>query len=274
MSQSITEVIAAAVEAVRKKTDIVPEAAMVLGSGLGSLADEVENPVEIPFGEIPGFAASTVHGHAGALVLGTLEGRKVGILRGRVHFYEGHSMQQIILPIRVLHALGAGTLIVTNACGGISPTLRVGDLMLITDHINLMGTNPLIGPNDDKLGPRFPPMSQAYTKDLQELARRVASQVGFSLAEGVYCALTGPSYETPAEIKMLGRIGADAVGMSTVPEVIAAVHCGMRVLGISCVTNILHQGPSKDTHEDVLKAASDAHPRFIGLVRGVVRELK
>lgn len=274
MSQAISEVIAGAVAAVRRKTSLVPEVAMVLGSGLGSLADEVQDAVEIPFKDIPGFAASTVHGHVGALVLGYLEGRPVGVLKGRVHYYEGHSMAQIVLPVRVLHALGAHTLVVTNACGGISPDLSVGDLMLISDHLNLMGNNPLIGPNDDTLGPRFPAMSQAYNGQLRELAKSVAGKLGFELAEGVYCGLTGPSYETPAEINMLHRLGGDAVGMSTVPETIAAVHCGMRVLGISCVTNVLHQGPSKDTHEDVLKAASNAKPRFIGLVRGVVREMK
>lgn len=274
MSETISSVIASAVAAIRQKTDIVPEVAMVLGSGLGSLADEVENAVEIPFKDIPGFASSTVHGHVGALVLGYLEGRPVGILRGRVHYYEGHSMASIVLPVRVLHGLGAKTLVVTNASGGINDAFHVGDLMLITDHLNLMGNNPLIGANDDQLGPRFPPMSQAYTVELQELARKVAGSVGFRLQEGVYAGLTGPSYETPAEIRMLKTIGADAVGMSTVPETIAAVHCGMRVLGISCITNVLHQGPSQDTHESVLKAASDAHPRFVGLVRGVVREME
>lgn len=271
---SITDTIEAAVKAVRKKTDIVPEVAMVLGSGLGSLADEVTNAVEVPFSEIPGFAVSTVHGHVGALVLGYLEGRPVAVLRGRVHFYEGYPMERIVLPVRMMHALGAKTLVVTNASGGINPSFKVGDLMLMRDHINLMGTNPLIGPNDDKLGPRFPPMSGAYCQELQDLARSVAAKNNFTLAEGVYCALTGPSYETPAEIHMLSVLGADAVGMSTAPETIAAVHCGMRVLGISCITNVLHNGPSKDNHESVLKAAAEAHPRFVNLVRGVVREMK
>ena len=274
MSKStLSERLEEAVKAVRKHTDIVPEVAMVLGSGLGSLADEVENPVEIPYKDIPGFSVSTVHGHVGSLILGTLEGRYVAILKGRVHFYEGHAMADIVFPVRALHALGAQKLIVTNAAGGIREDLSVGDLVLLTDHINFMGTNPLIGPNDDKIGPRFPPMSRAYTPALRELAHAVAEEVGFKLAEGVYVAMSGPSYETPAEIRMLHSFGADVVGMSTVPETIAAVHCGMQVLGISCVTNVLHNGPSKDTHEDVLKAAAAAKPRFINLVRGVVRNL-
>lgn len=270
---SLSEMIADAVKAIRKYTDIVPEVAMVLGSGLGSLADQVENPVEVPYKDIPGFSVSTVHGHVGSMVLGTLEGRPVAILKGRVHYYEGHKMENIVFPIRVLHALGADTLVVTNAAGGIRDDLKVGDLMLITDHINFMGFNPLIGPNDEKIGPRFPPMSRAYTPELQVLARKVAEQVGFKLAEGVYVAMSGPSYETPAEIRMLKGFGADVVGMSTVPETIAAVHCGMKVVGISCVTNVLHHGPSNDTHEDVLRAAAEAKPRFINLVRGIVREL-
>ncbi len=274
MNQSIIESVSAAVAAVRAKTDIIPEIAMILGSGLGSLADEIENPISISFGDIPGFAASTVHGHVGELVIGDLEGHKVCIMRGRVHFYEGITMQQVVFPVRVMHALGAKTLIVTNACGGISPSLKVGDLMLIKDHINFMGTNPLIGPNCEELGPRFPAMSRAYGEELRQIAKGVADKLGFKLAEGVYWAMSGPSYETPAEIHMIGMLGGDAVGMSTVPEVIAASHCGMRILGISCVTNVLHQGPSNDTHEDVLHAADEARPRFINLVRGVVKELK
>jgi len=273
VSESLSECIDRAVQAIRQRTDLVPEVALVLGSGLGGLADEVEDAVVLPFSEIPGFVTSTVHGHVGSLVLGRLEGRPVGVLKGRVHYYEGHSMAQVVMPVRVLRALGARTLVVTNACGGISEHLKVGDLMLIQDHLNLMGDNPLRGPNDERLGPRFPPMSRAYAPDLLALARRVADGAGFRPAEGVYCALAGPSYETPAEIRMLGRMGADAVGMSTAPETIAAVHCGMRVLGVSCVTNILHQGPSQDTHEDVLRAAAEARPRFVALVRGVVREL-
>lgn len=273
MSEPLFATITRAAEAVRRITDLKPRVAMILGSGLGGLADEVEDAVAIPFAEIPGFSASTVHGHVGAMVLGHLEGVPVAVLRGRVHYYEGHSMTQLALPVRVMRALGAEALIVTNACGGITPNLKVGDLMLISDHINLMGDNPLRGPNDENLGPRFPVMSRAYDPAFQQAAREVADRAGFTLAEGVYCALAGPSYETPAEIRMLGRLGADAVGMSTAPETIAAVHVGMRVLGISCVTNVLYQGPSQDTHDDVLKAAADARPRFIALVRGVLKEM-
>ncbi len=273
MSESLSECIDRAVRAIRQRTDLVPEVALVLGSGLGGLADEVEDAVVLPFSEIPGFVTSTVHGHLGALVLGRLEGRPVGVLKGRVHYYEGHSMAQVVMPVRVLRALGARTLVVTNACGGISERLKVGDLMLIQAPLDLMGDNPLRGPNDERLGPRFPPMSRAYDPGLLALARKVADGVGFIPAEGVYCALAGPSYETPAEIRMLGRMGADAGGMSRAWESMAAVHCGMRVLGVSCVTNILHQGPSQDTHEDVLRAAAEARPRFVALVRGVVREL-
>lgn len=273
MSEPLFASITRAAEAIRRMADLQPRVAMILGSGLGSLADEVEGGIDIPFAEIPGFSTSTVHGHVGSMVLGHLEGVPVAVLRGRVHYYEGNSMSQIALPVRVMRALGAEMLVVTNACGGISPNLKVGDLMLISDHINLMGDNPLRGPNDEDLGPRFPVMSQAYDPRLQELARTVAGRAGFTLAEGVYCALAGPSYETPAEIRMLGRLGADAVGMSTAPETIAAVHAGMRVLGISCVTNVLYQGPSQDTHEDVLRAAAEAKPRFIALVRGVVKEI-
>lgn len=272
MSKSLSEMIEDAVKGIRKYTDIVPDIAMILGSGLGSLADQVEDPVEVPYKDIPGFSVSTVHGHVGSMVLGKLEGHNVAVLKGRVHYYEGHKMENIIFPVRVLHALGAGTLVVTNAAGGIREDLNVGDLMIITDHINFMGTNPLIGPNDEKIGPRFPPMSRAYTPELQALAHKVAEKAGFKLAEGVYVAMSGPSYETPAEIRMLKGFGADVVGMSTVPETIAAAHCGMKVLGISCVTNVLHKGPSTDTHENVLKAAADAKPRFINLVRGIVRE--
>ena len=274
MSQSIIECVSAAVAAVRAKTDIVPEIAMILGSGLGCLADEIKDPITIAFGDIPGFATSTVHGHAGELVIGTLEGHKVCIMRGRVHFYEGITIQQVVFPVRVMHALGAQTLVVTNACGGIRPDLSVGDLMLINDHINFMGRNPLIGPNCEELGPRFPAMSHAYDEELRQIAKKTASSLGFEVKEGVYWVMSGPSFETPAEVRMIGILGGDAVGMSTVPEVIAAVHCGMRVLGISCITNVLHQGPSNDTHEDVLKAAAEARPRFVSLVRGVVKELK
>ena len=273
MSQSLVECVSAAVAAVRAKTDLVPEIAMILGSGLGSIADEVENPVAVSYKDIPGFASSTVQGHVGELVIGKLEGHVVCIMRGRVHYYEGITMKQVTFPVRVMHALGAKTLFVTNAAGGVATRLSVGDLMVISDHINFMGTNPLIGPNEEELGPRFPAMAHAYDLDLRLKAKEVAAAQGINLQEGVYWANSGPSFETPAEVRMIGILGGDAVGMSTVPEVIVAKHAGMKVFGVSCITNVLHQGPSKDTHHEVLQAAASARPRFIRLIRGVVKAL-
>lgn len=266
-----------AVTAIRKKTSLVPKVALVLGSGFGDIANEVQNAVEIPFADIPGFPVSTVEGHAGHIVLGNLDGVPIAVLRGRVHYYEGYRMDQVILPIRVLHALGAQTAIFTNSSGGINPILKVGDLMMMNDHINFMGTNPLIGPNNEKIGPRFFPIAGAYTAELQESARRVAQANHINLTEGVYCAMTGPSYESPAEFKMLRLIGADAVGMSTVPEVIAANHCGMKILAISCVTDVPHYGPGpapQTSHEAVLKAAQEAVVNLTKIIRGVVIDLK
>lgn len=250
-----------------------PELGMILGSGLGDLANEVENAVRIPYGGIPHFPVSTVHGHSGTLVLGTLEGRNVMVYQGRVHFYEGPTMQEITFSVRLMKALGAETMLVTNAVGGISDFLIPGDLAIIRDHINLMGTNPLIGPNDEEVGPRFPPMVDAYDPNLRKFAHEVARQQGFEMREVVYLALTGPSYETKAEIKAFALLGADTVGMSTAPEVIVARHSGLRVLGISCVTNALHGGYEDAGHEAVVKQAKETGPRFIGLVRGIVRDL-
>lgn len=250
-----------------------PELGMILGSGLGDLANEVENAVRIPYGDIPHFPVSTVHGHSGTLVLGTLEGRNVMVYQGRVHFYEGYTMQEITFSVRLMKALGAETMLVTNAVGGISTFLVPGDLAIIRDHINLMGTNPLIGPNDEAVGPRFPPMVDAYDPNLRKFAHEVARQQGFEMREVVYLALTGPSYETKAEIAAFALLGADTVGMSTAPEVIVARHSGLRVLGISCVTNALHGGYEDAGHEAVVKQAKETGPRFIRLVRGIVRDL-
>ncbi|MEW6279548.1 MAG: purine-nucleoside phosphorylase [Candidatus Eremiobacterota bacterium] len=274
MADVYYEKIQEARDAIRRRVpDFTPDAGVILGSGLGRLAEEVEDSVRVPYAEIPNFPRSTVLGHHGELVLGRLEGVSVVVMRGRVHYYEGYTMREVTFPVRVIQALGAGCLVVTNASGGIRDDLRPGDLMLINDHINLTGSNPLLGPNDERLGPRFPPMAHAYDPELREVAHRVATGLGFRLKEGVYVGLAGPSFETPAEIRFFGMIGADAVGMSTVSEVIVARHGNMRVLGISCVTNVLHEGPSKDTHEDVLAAADRSGPRFISLVRGVIREL-
>ena len=248
------------------------EFGLILGSGLGELAERVENPTAIAFGEIPNFPTSTVQGHKGRLVIGTLKGKKVAVMQGRIHVYEGYPLNQTTLPVRVMKAMGAHTLVVTNSCGGIHPRFNPGDLMLINDHINLMGVNPLIGPNDDRLGVRFPPMAGAYSHEYRQLAHKVAREKGITLKEGIYCALTGPAYETPAEVRFLERSGADAVGMSTVPEVLVARHSELEVLGISCVTNVLHQEPSQDTHHEVLAAANEAGPRFQDLILGFIEE--
>lgn len=250
-----------------------PVAAIILGSGLGGLANRVTDAVRVPFAEIPGFPSATVAGHAGMLIAGRLAGRRVLALAGRFHMYEGHAAALAAFPTRVLHALGAQTLIVSNAAGGIRRSLNPGDLMLIRDHLNFMFRNPLLGPNDPG-EPRFPDMSAPYDGRLAELARDVARANGIALAEGVYCGLLGPTYETPAEVRMLAFMGADAVGMSTVPEVIVARALGMRVLGISCVTNMacgLTNQPI--THAEVIETTARAANRFERLVTGVVEKL-
>ncbi len=250
------------------------EFGLILGSGLGGLADLVEDPQSFEFHTIPNFPRSTVEGHKGRLVVGTLRGRSVAVMQGRVHVYEGYPLSRITLPVRVFQALGAHTLVVTNAAGGIHTKFLPGDLMLLNDHLNMMGDNPLIGPNDDRLGVRFPPMSAAYDKEYRALAHQVARQEGITLKEGIYCALTGPNYETPAEVRFLERAGADAVGMSTVPEVLVARHAGLRVLGISSITNVLHQGPSQDTHHEVLEAANKSGPEMQKIILGFLEQQK
>jgi purine-nucleoside phosphorylase len=215
-----------------------PEIGLILGSGLGVLADEIENPVRIPYSDIPEFPVSTVEGHAGQLVLGDLAGKKVVAMQGRFHFYEGYSMEKVTFPVRVMKLLGIEKLIVTNAAGGVNEEFEPGDLMIITDHINYTGTNPLIGANDERFGPRFPDMSEAYNKELNAKATKIATDLGILVKEGVYVGFSGPTYETPAEIRFARNMGGDAVGMSTVPEVIVARHSGIKVLGISCITNM------------------------------------
>jgi purine-nucleoside phosphorylase len=258
----------------QSKVQVVPRIGLVLGSGLGVLADEVEDAVRIPYGEIPNFPVSTVAGHAGQLVIGRLSGQTVVAMQGRFHFYEGWSLQEVTFPIRVMKALGVEVVLVTNAAGGIEPTWSAGDLMLIADHLNLTGQNPLIGPNEEELGPRFPDMSDAYSRELRAVAKQVAARLGIELREGVYCGLTGPSYETPAEIRMLRALGGHAVGMSTVPEVIVANHAGLKVLGITCISNmaagILDQPL---THEEVMETTEKAKANFISLVKGIVGEV-
>lgn len=268
-----------AVNAIRERTSYQPQVGLVLGSGLGSLADTLDERIAIPYAEIPNFPQSTVHGHSGQLVIGKLEGQVVICQQGRAHFYEGYSMQEITFPIRVMHLLGINSLILTNAAGGVDPTYNVGDLMLINDHINfpgLTGNNPLRGKNDDTIGPRFVGMAQAYDTELRQIAKRVANQNDIPLHEGVYAAVSGPMFETPAEIRMMRVIGANAVGMSTVHEVIVARHAGIRVMACSGITNqtIAETDSDRETnHEEVLEAGKVIVPRLTNILRGVLREM-
>jgi purine-nucleoside phosphorylase len=266
-----------AADTIRGRFRAVPRIGIVCGSGIGSLADSVESPVAVPYAKIPHWPETTVPGHAGALVLGRLEGWDVAVMRGRLHYYEGYSAEQITFPIRVLRRLGTEALIVTNAAGAVSSDLQPGDLMLIKDHINLMGmggANPLRGPNDERLGPRFPDMSRAYDGAFYAAAKQAAERAGIPLREGIYACVAGPSFETPAELRYLRQIGADAVGMSTAPEVIAARHGGMRVLGVSVISNRANlDGTAATTHEEVLAAGRKAAPVLDLLVRGFLRNL-
>ncbi len=256
-----------------------PVISIILGSGLGTLADDVTDATVIPYADIPGFAPSTVVGHAGKLLLGSLSGRPVLVMAGRLHFYEGYSLEQVTFPVRVMHALGIATLLVTNAAGGLNPAYHQGDLMLIADHINLpgmAGNHPLRGPNDERLGPRFPAMNGAYDPALRELARTAAARLNIPLREGVYIFLSGPTYESPAEVRMLRTLGADAVGMSTVPEVTVARHSGMRVLGISTITNeaIADEAGGSADHSEVLETANLIGPRLRALITALISEIK
>ena len=252
----------------RGKLPFIPEIGIVLGSGLGPLAEEIEQPVCIPYGDIPHFRVSTAPDHAGRLVCGTLSGRRVVCMQGRLHGYEGYAPDEIAYPVYVLRELGIQALVVTNASGGINTGFEVGDFMLIEDHINLTGKSPLTGANDASLGTRFPDMSHVYDPELCDIIRGVAKDAGIAMQEGVYCQLTGPCFETPAEVRMLGVLGADAVGMSTAVEAVAARHCGMRVCGISCVCNKgAGLSPTPLTHEEVQAAADAAAPLFKRLVK-------
>ncbi|MGG5342945.1 purine-nucleoside phosphorylase [Enterococcus sp. AZ192] len=246
---------------------------LILGSGLGELADEIENAIAIPFSEVPHFAVSAVVGHAGKLVYGTLSGKKVLALQGRFHYYEGHSMQTVTYPVRMMAAIGAHSIIVTNAAGGVNESFTPGNLMLITDHINFTGDNPLIGENDDDMGPRFPDMSHAYTPSYAETVRKVAKEQNVPLQEGVYMGFSGPTYETPAEIRMARTMGADAVGMSTVSEVIVAAHSGLNVLGISCITNLAAGMQSTLNHAEVVETTERVKGQFKELVKASLAAL-
>jgi len=271
---SLRSRIDAAVEAIRRRTTAAPSVALILGTGLGGLARQIEQPVIIDYADVPGFPPSTVESHAGRLLIGTLAGQTVAAMQGRFHRYEGYSLQEVTFPVRVLRALGAETLVVSNACGGMHPLWPPGDLMLIADHINLLGDNPLIGPNDDTLGPRFPDMSMPYDPDLRALARAVALERGIVLREGVYIAVAGPSLETRAEYRALRTLGADVVGMSTVPEVIVAIHGGMRVLGLSIITDqCLPDALEPASVEQIIAVAGRAEPALTALVTGVLERL-
>lgn len=261
-------------DAVRAKIKIKPRVGIILGSGLNDLAASVENAVPIPYGDLPYWPVSTVEGHAGRLVIGELEGQPVFVMQGRAHYYEGYTMGQVTLPVRVMQRLGLEMMIVTNAAGGVNPDFVPGDVMLITDNLNLMGMsglNPLMGPNLDELGPRFPDMSQAYDKELGAIARKVAAEKGISLQEGVYCGLSGPSFESPADLRFLRLAGTDAVGMSTVPEVIIANHGGLRSLGLSGISNKASlDGSTVTTHEEVIEAGKTITPKIEAIIRGVL----
>lgn len=263
-----------AVAYLRQHLPFTPDLALVLGSGLGGLADEIENAVTIPYRDVPGFPVSTAPGHAGQFVAGQLGGKNVLCMQGRFHYYEGHEMSAIALPVRVFKALGCRALVLTNAAGGVNWDFNVGDFMLITDHINFMGANPLRGANDDSIGPRFCDMTQVYAPDLQSLALRVAKGQNLVLQKGVYLGYMGPSFETPAEIRAFRTLGADAVGMSTVPEAIAASHCGLPVLGLSLITNMAAGMAGKRlSGDEVIEIANQRGVVFQKLVRGIVEAL-
>lgn len=278
MPNSISvEQIDQAVDVIRGRSEYKPHTAIILGSGLSSLSDAVQAAVTIPFNDLPHWPVSTVAGHTGRLVIGELESQVVFVMQGRIHYYEGYGMAQVTFPIRVMQRLGIKVLILTNAAGAINPSFASGDVMLITDHLNLLGMvglNPLIGPNLDELGPRFPDMSQAYDRQLCDFARLVASRQGILLREGVYVGLSGPSFETPADLRFLRAVGADAVGMSTVPETIVARHGDMRVMGLSGISNKANlDGSSVTTHEEVLEAGKIIVPKMEKIIRGVIQLL-
>ena len=264
-------------DAIRAKITANPRVGIILGSGLNDLADSVKNAVTISYGDLPLWPVSTVEGHAGRLVIGDLEGQPVFVMQGRVHYYEGHSMGRITLPVRVMQRMGLEIMIVTNAAGGVNPEFVPGDVMLITDNLNLMGmsgANPLMGPNIDEIGPRFPDMSQSYDIELGTVARAVAAEHNIPLREGIYCGLSGPSFESPADLRFLRLAGTDAVGMSTVPEVIVARHGGMRVLGLSGISNKANlDGSTLTTHQEVIEAGKVITPKMEIIIRGVLKTL-
>lgn len=261
-----------AVAYIRTRTDAQPELGMILGSGLGDFADTLENPLVIPFSDIPDFPAATVPGHVGAFVFGTKHGKSVVCLQGRLHYYEGHPMSLLTMPVRVFAKLGVKTLLLTNAAGGVNKDYRPGDLMLVTDHINYSGANPLIGDYEPDFGPRFPDVSDLYTSSLRMKVKLAAVDAGIPLRQGVYMMFSGPNYETPAEVRMARILGADAVGMSTVPEALVAAQCGICCLGISCITNLAAGvSPHKLSHQEVMETAAMVHDKFHDLVNLIIR---
>jgi len=264
-------------DAVRSRIDVNPRVGIILGSGLNDLAASVEKAVTVPYSDLPHWPVSTVEGHAGRLVIGELEDQPVFVMQGRVHYYEGYSMGQVTLPVRVMQRLELEMMIVTNAAGGVNPDFVPGDVMLITDNLNLMGMsglNPLMGPNLEELGPRFPDMSQVYNKDLMVVARKVASEKDITLREGVYCGLSGPSFESPADLRFLRLAGTDAVGMSTVPEVIVANHGGLKALGLSGISNKANlDGSTITTHQEVIEAGKIITPKMETIIRGVLKTI-
>lgn len=263
-----------AAEFIKKRIDMRPQVGLILGSGLGDVVENIDDPVFIDYKEIPGFPKTTVQGHKGRFVVGFCKGKKVIAAQGRFHYYEGYDMEQVILPVRTMKVLGVEVLIITNSAGGVNPDFSPGDLMVIKDHINMTGINPLRGKNMDDLGPRFPDMTYAYDPHLRCLIMNTAEEMGLKVREGVYAMMPGPSYETPAEIRMLQKLGADAVGMSTVPEVIAAVHAGLKVVGVSCITNMAAGILDKPlTHEEVIETAGRAAHNFAKLLLGFIEKL-
>ena len=273
--ENLFDKIVESTEYIKSKINQTPQIGLILGSGLGVLGDEIENPIKISYDEIPNFPVSTVEGHKGQLVIGKLEGKTVIAMQGRFHYYEGYTMKDITFPVRVMKELGIETIFVTNAAGGSNKDFKPGDLMIITDHINLGGYNPLIGKNDDRLGVRFPDMSTAYNREYIDIAKKCAKELDINIKEGVYAFFTGPVYETPAEVRMASILGADAVGMSTVPEVIVASHSNLNVIGISCITNmaagILDQHLN---HEEVIETTQKVKSEFLNLVKSIVSEIK
>lgn len=262
-------------EYIKSRISIEPEIGIILGTGLGSLAEHIENPTVIEYSDIPEFPVSTVVGHAGKMIIGTLEGKNVIAMQGRFHYYEGYSMQEVTLPVRVMKMLGIKLLIASNACGGLNPVFNAGDIMTITDHINMMGANPLIGANLDEFGPRFPDMSEVYNKEYIKLLHEIAEKLNIKLQKGVYCAISGPNYLSKAELRMLITIGADTVGMSTVPECVVARHSGLKVLGVSCITDMaIPDSMTSPTHEEIMKVAEGIKPKFVSLLKQFIKEVQ